>query len=116
VLLVRSFDSGAGMLVQARVAGRDLQQLEADLVEDALLTELWRQVALLHRAGIAHGELVPANCMVDEEGRPWLVDFDQSRVDPDKAALERDRAELLAGLTALVGRERAQRTAEATLV
>ena len=54
--------------------------------------------------------------MVDEEGRPWLVDFDQSRVDPDKAALERDRAELLAGLTALVGRERAERTAEATLV
>jgi membrane-associated phospholipid phosphatase/predicted Ser/Thr protein kinase len=116
VLLVRSFDSGAGMLVQARVAGRDLQRLEADLVKDALLTELWAQVALMHRAGIAHGELVPANCMVDDEGRPWLVDFDQSRVDPDKAALERDRAELLAGLTALVGRERAQRTAEATLV
>jgi glycosyltransferase 2 family protein len=104
------------MLVQARVTGRDLQQLEADTVQDALLTELWRQVALMHRAGIAHGELVPANCMVDEEGRPWLVDFDQSRVDPDKAALERDRAELLAALTALVGRERAQRTAEASLV
>ena len=116
VLLVRSFDSGAGMLVQARVAGRDLQGLETALVEDTLLIELWRQVALLHRAGIAHGELVGANCMVDEEGRPWLVDFDQSRADPDKAALERDRAELLAGLTALVGRERAQRTAEATLV
>jgi membrane-associated phospholipid phosphatase/predicted Ser/Thr protein kinase len=116
VLLVRSFDSGAGMLVQARVAGRDLQGLEAALVEDTLLTELWRQVALLHRAGIAHGELVGANCMVDEEGRPWLVDFDQSRADPDKVALERDRAELLAALTDLVGRERAQRTAEATLV
>jgi undecaprenyl-diphosphatase len=116
VLLVRSFDSGAGMLVQARVAGHDLQRLEAALVSDALLTELWRQVALLHRAGIAHGELVAANCMADEEGRPWLVDFDQSRADPDKAALERDRAELLAALTAMVGRERAQRTAEASLV
>ena len=116
VLLVRSFDNGAGMLVEQRVAGADLRQTEASLVDDALLTELWRQVALLHRAGIAHGELVPANCMVDEEGRPWLVDFDQSRADPDKAALERDRAELLAALTALVGRERAQRTAEATLV
>jgi undecaprenyl-diphosphatase len=104
------------MLVQARVAGRDLQGLEAALVEDTLLTELWRQVALLHRAGIAHGELVAANCMVDEEGRPWLVDFDQARADPDKVALERDRAELLAALTDLVGRERAQRTAEATLV
>ena len=116
VLLVRSFDSGAGMLVQERVTGRDLQALEAAQVDDALLVELWRQVALLHRAGIVHGELVPANCMVDQEGRPWLVDFDQSRAAPDKAPLERDRAELLAALTALVGRERAERTAEATLV
>ena len=116
VLLVRSFDSGAGMLVQERVAGHDLQELEAAQLDDALLTELWRQVALLHRAGIVHGELVPANCMVDQEGQPWLVDFDQSRAAPDKPSLERDRAELLAALTALVGRERAERTAEATLV
>jgi glycosyltransferase 2 family protein len=116
VLLVRSFDSGAGMLVQERVAGHDLQELEAAQLDDALLTELWRQVALLHRAGIVHGELVPANCMVDQERQPWLVDFDQSRAAPDKPSLERDRAELLAALTALVGRERAERTAEATLV
>ena len=116
VLLVRSFDSGAGMLVQARVAGRDLQQLEADLVEDTLLTELWRQVALLHRAGIAHGELVPANCMVDGDGRPWLVDYDQAQAASGTALLERDRAELLAALSAMVGPERAKRTSEATLV
>ncbi|HET9560397.1 MAG TPA: phosphatase PAP2 family protein [Actinomycetota bacterium] len=116
VLLVRSFDGGAGMLVQERVAGHDLQELEAAQLDDALLTELWRQVGLLHRAGIVHGELVPANCMVDQERQPWLVDFDQSRAAPDKPSLERDRAELLAALTALVGRERAERTAEATLV
>jgi glycosyltransferase 2 family protein len=116
VLLVRTFDNGAGMLVQRRVAGHDLGQLEAAQVDDALLSELWRQVALLHRARIAHGELVAANCMIDTGGRPWLVDFDQARAASDGALLDRDRAELLAALGALVGPERAKRTSEATLV
>jgi undecaprenyl-diphosphatase len=116
VLLVRSFDNGAGMLVQRRVEGHDLATLDTAELEDALLTELWRQVGLLHRAGIAHGDLVPGNCMVDPEGRPWLVDFDQAQAASGSAMVERDRAELLAALTALVGPERAKRTSEATLV
>jgi membrane-associated phospholipid phosphatase/tRNA A-37 threonylcarbamoyl transferase component Bud32 len=116
VLLVRSFDNGAGMLVQRRVEGHGLATLDAAQVEDALLTELWRQVGLLHRAGIAHGDLVTANCMVDPEGRPWLVDFDQAHAASGSAMVERDRAELLAALTALVGPERAKRTSETTLV
>jgi undecaprenyl-diphosphatase len=116
VLLVRSFDHGAGLLVSQRVPGADLQHTDPARVDDALLTDLWRQVACLHRAGIAHGELVPANCMVDPDGRPWLVDFDQARAASDRALLERDRAGLLAALTAQVGPERAKRTSEATLV
>jgi membrane-associated phospholipid phosphatase/predicted Ser/Thr protein kinase len=116
VLLVRSFDNGAGMLVEQRIGGADLQHTEPSRIDDALLTELWRQVGLLHRAGIAHGELVPANCMVDPDGRPWLVDFDQSRAASPGAPLEHDRAELLAALGALVGPDRARRTSEATLV
>ena len=116
VLLVRSFDNGAGMLVEQRIGGADLQHTEPSRIDDALLTELWRQVGLLHRAGIAHGELVPANCLVDPDGRPWLVDFDQSRVVGQGPLLERDRTELLAALSALVGPERAKRTSEATLV
>jgi membrane-associated phospholipid phosphatase/tRNA A-37 threonylcarbamoyl transferase component Bud32 len=116
VLLVRSFDNGAGMLVQRRVAGRDLTGLDAEQVGDDLLTELWRQVGLLHRAGIAHGELLPANVVVGEDGRPWLVDFDRARAASDRGILERDRADLLAALGPLVGPERAKRTSEETLV
>jgi glycosyltransferase 2 family protein len=116
VLLVRSFDNDAGMLVQKRVPGSDLASLDAGEVGDDLLVELWRQVGLLHRTGIAHGELVPANVVVDGDGRPWLVDFDQARASSDRALLDRDRADLLAALTTLVGPERAKRTSEATLV
>jgi len=116
VLLVRSFDNGAGMLVLQRVAGLDLASLDAGEVGDDLLTELWRQVGLLHRAGIAHGQLVPANVLAGEDSRPWLVDFDQARAASDRALLDRDRADLLAALGALVGPERAKRTSEATLV
>jgi undecaprenyl-diphosphatase len=117
VLLVRSFDNGAGMLVEQRIAGRDLASLDAGEVGDDLLTELWRQVGLLHRAGIAHGELVPANVLVAEDGQPWLIDFDQAQAAAsDRALLERDRADLLAAVGALVGPERAKRTSEATLV
>jgi glycosyltransferase 2 family protein len=116
VLLVRSFDHGAGLLVSQRVSGADLQHTDPSRIDDTLLTELWRQVGLLHRAGIAHGELVPANCMVDPDGQPWLVDFDQSRAASPGPPLDRDRAELLAALGALVGPDRARRTSEATLV
>jgi undecaprenyl-diphosphatase len=116
VLLVRSFDNGAGMLVEQRVAGRELAGLDPEEVGDELLVELWRQVGLLHRAGIAHGELVPANVLVDGDGRPWLVDFDRARAASDRALLALDRAGLLAAVGALVGPERAKRTSEATLV
>jgi membrane-associated phospholipid phosphatase/predicted Ser/Thr protein kinase len=116
VLLVRSFDNGAGLLAQQRIAGRSLAELDADRLDDALLTELWHQAGLLHQAGIAHGELVPANVMVDQDGKPWLVDFDQGTAAAGTALLDRDRAELLAALGALVGPERARRTSEATRV
>jgi undecaprenyl-diphosphatase len=90
--------------------------MDAGGVGDDLLTELWRQVGLLHRAGIAHGELVPANVLVDADGRPWLVDFDHAQAASARALLDQDRAGLLAALTTLVGPERAKRTSEATLV
>jgi glycosyltransferase 2 family protein len=116
VLLVRSFDHGAGLLAFQRVPGADLEHTDPAGIDDDLLTDLWRQVAGLHRAGIAHGELVPANCMADPDGRPWLVDFDQARAASSAALLERDRAELLAALGALVGPDRARRTSEAAPV
>jgi undecaprenyl-diphosphatase len=72
VLLVRSFGNGAGLLVQQRVAGRDLTDLHSERLDQGRLVDLWRQVAGLRAARIAHRDLGLASVMVDEDGQVWL--------------------------------------------
>jgi glycosyltransferase 2 family protein len=105
ILLVRSFPDGAGLLVQRRVDGRSLQELGVERAGDALLAEVRQQVEALHRAGIAHGQLDPANIMVDGDGRPWLVDFDQAVAGADQQLLDRDVADLEDALAGQAGRK-----------
>jgi glycosyltransferase 2 family protein len=114
VLLLREFGYGAGLLVERRIRGRSLADLDPGEVDDALLAETWRQVSLLHRAGIAHGDLAPANLMVDDRGQPWLVDFDQA-VHAREQEQALDVRVLLGGLGRLVGDDRAKAAAEAAL-
>jgi len=75
---VRSFGNGAGLLVQQRVHGRDLTGLGGEPLDRPRLADLWRQVARLRAARIAHRDLGLASVMVDEPGRVWLVDFDRA--------------------------------------
>lgn len=71
------------------VAGRPLDQHVEDLVDDddrdalATLAGAWRD--LLRRAQaarFAHGDLQHGNVLVDDTGRPRLVDFDSSWIAP----------------------------------
>jgi glycosyltransferase 2 family protein len=94
VLLVRSFGNGAGLLAERRIEGGPLSDLAAAPLDDGLAAELWRQVDLLHEAGIVHGELTPDNIVVDAAGDPWLVDFDQATVSRDQRLQAGDRAML----------------------
>jgi uncharacterized membrane protein YbhN (UPF0104 family)/membrane-associated phospholipid phosphatase len=115
VLLVRSFGNGAGLLVQQRVHGRDLTDLAGGPLDRPRLADLWRQVARLRAARIAHGELGLASVMVDEPGRVWLVDFDRAEAATSQALLDRDLATLLAALDGVADPALVRATAEQTL-
>jgi uncharacterized membrane protein YbhN (UPF0104 family)/membrane-associated phospholipid phosphatase len=115
VLAVRSFGNGAGLLVQQRVAGRDLTDLAGEPLDRPRLDDLWRQVAGLRAARIAHGDLGLDSVMVDEPGRVWLVDFDRAEAAASQELPDRDLATLLAALNAVADRALVHATADQAL-
>jgi tRNA A-37 threonylcarbamoyl transferase component Bud32 len=115
ILLVRSFGNGAGLLVQQRVAGRDLTELDGERLDQARLADLWGQVAGLRRARIAHRDLGLSSVMVDEDGRVWLVDYDRAEAAADQALLDHDAATLLAALDGVADAAVVRATAEQAL-
>ena len=57
-------------------------------------------MASLHQAGIAHGDLGRHSVVVDDDGRPWLVDFDHATAVAPERLLQADLVELLVSLAA----------------
>jgi uncharacterized protein (TIRG00374 family) len=98
VLLVRSFSNGAGLLVQQRVAGRDLTELGDDRLTEPQLADVWQQVATLRAARIAHRDLWLSSVLLDRDGKAWLVDWDRAEAAADDRLLDQDVATLLAAL------------------
>jgi tRNA A-37 threonylcarbamoyl transferase component Bud32 len=115
VLLVRSFGNGAGLLVQQRVAGRDLTELDGGRLDEARLSDLWRQVTGLRAARIAHRDLGLGSVMVDEHAKAWLVDFDRAEAAASQPLLDRDVATLLAALDGVADPALVRATAEQAL-
>lgn len=103
VLLVTSFAGGAGLLVQRRIDGRTLAGLGSDRINDDLIADLRRQVAALHRGGLAHHDLNSDNIMIDRDGMTWLVDFDQAVAGADCRRIAGDDQALDATLAELAG-------------
>ncbi len=115
VLLVRSFGNGAGLLVQQRVAGRDLTNLNGQRLDQARLAAIWQQVAALRKARIAHQDLGLASVMLDERGEVWLVDFDRAEAAASQPLLDRDLTTLLHGLDGVADPAQVRTTAEQAL-
>ncbi len=115
VVLARPTGNGAGLLVMEWIPGQSLAEVPPGQLDDVVLAELWRQVGCLHAARIAHRDLDRMSVMLDDEHRPWLVDFDASEAMAGDRALARDVARLLVSLARLVGVERALAAARAGL-
>jgi RIO-like serine/threonine protein kinase len=108
VLLVTS-SNGAGLLVQERIDGRTLAELDSDRINDDLLADLRRQVTALHHGGLAHQDLSGDNIMIDRDGMTWLVDFDQAIAGADRSRTAGDDQALDATLADLAGLHHSQR-------
>jgi glycosyltransferase 2 family protein len=98
---------GSALLAMDRVDGSSLDLIPVQRVSDAMIGELWTQVARLHRARIAHRSLRAANVVVDGRARPWIVDFSFSELGATQRQIALDTAELLASLAVIAGAGRA---------
>jgi len=107
VVLAGRYGGGSGLLVQRLVPGRSLEERDPAEIADGTLAATWEQVARLHQAGIAHGDLGRHSVVVDGDGEPWLVDFDHAAAAAPERARQADLMELLVALAARFGAARA---------
>ncbi len=114
VVLARG-NGASAVVVLEEIPGSDLTTVPAWSLSDAVLRDVWQQVALLRRARIAHRDLVRGNVLLDPDGHSWIVDFRDGEVGARDAALDNDVAELIASLAVVVGAERAVASAGAVL-
>jgi serine/threonine protein kinase len=87
--LVRVVDldvhEGRPFVVMEYVDGRNLEDYARDEPVGPrraarLVAELTRAVAYLHARGIVHQDIKPRNVLVDDQGRPRLIDFGLARL------------------------------------
>jgi hypothetical protein len=107
VVLAGPYGNASGLLVQRMIRGRSLEDAGAADVSDHTLADAWQEVATLHEAGIAHGDLGRHSVVVDTDGCPWLVDFDHAQAAAPERARQADLVELLCSLAVCVGPDRA---------
>jgi len=107
VVLAGPYGNGSGLLVQRMIPGRSLEDAGPAEVSDDTLRAAWKEVASLHQAGIAHGDLRRHSVVVDDDGRPWLVDFDHATAAAPERLRQADLVELLVSLAASFGPDRA---------
>jgi uncharacterized protein (TIRG00374 family) len=98
---------GAAVLVEKLPDGRPLNTLAPEELTDSLLDEVWRGLAGLQAAGIAHGALSSDRFVVRDDGRVWVTDFSVATAAAPADRRHRDIADLLATSAVLVGPDRA---------
>ena len=100
---VLAFESTEGL--------RTFDQLDVRSLDDATIADMWQQMRMLHRAGIAHEELHAGNLALDHEGKVWILGLEYGEIAAEQLTLRIDDAELLVTMALLVGADRAVRGA-----
>ncbi|MGH3447885.1 MAG: lysylphosphatidylglycerol synthase domain-containing protein [Nocardioidaceae bacterium] len=115
VLLAAEIEHGPPFLIRRHVEGRLLAELAEDEVSDAVLDELWGNVVSLGNQHITHHDLRATNILIDDHGRPRIIDFTFSRIGGPEDQSAQDVAELLVSMASVVGVARAVEAAVRSL-
>lgn len=99
-------------LVMEYIPGRNLQQYaeQHKLTPGqaaALVAQLARAVALAHRHGVIHRDLKPKNILIDQQGRPRVIDFGLARLE-NAWAVHQDVPGIIAGTVQYMAPEQAR--------
>lgn len=98
--------NGTTLIMERRIMGQTLDQLEGREISEAITSRLWDDVSKLHSARVAHRDLRPANVLIDDDGVPWLLDFGFAESAATDRRLAQDVAELLTSMAILIGSRR----------
>lgn len=115
LVAVSQVGSDGMLLAYEAIDGSSLDSVDDEALTDDVLDGLWRLVAQLRAAGIAHRDLRLANLFLGDDGRPRLIDFGFAELAADDLLLATDVAELLASTTPRVGVQRAVDAAQRVL-
>ena len=102
------FEAAPGRWAHAQegIDGKSLDRVDPKRLTNKVLEQIWEQVEIMHDASVVHRDLRCANVFLDDNSKPWLIDFGFSEGSMPEEAKNRDRAELIASLTTLIGAER----------
>jgi undecaprenyl-diphosphatase len=105
--------NGPAVLVIDKLDARPLVEGEEHGLDDATLCAIWKEVAAMRAAGIAHCQLLLDNMILDTNKQPWIVDFAFANLGASARALDKDVAQVMTSLALAVGQERSVSTAVA---
>ena len=100
------------LIYQQPTSAQPLAQVEAALVDDAVLDEIWHQVGVAHGAGVSHRALSAETILIAQDdyagvSTAWLTGWDLGEVASTDIAKRIDSSQLVAATAAVVGPERA---------
>jgi uncharacterized membrane protein YbhN (UPF0104 family)/tRNA A-37 threonylcarbamoyl transferase component Bud32 len=101
----------AAAIVYDHVGGRVLASMQSHEVSDAVLEDLWQQLARLRRNEVAHRRISGRTILIADTGKVWLLDPSGGEVAAPDLAIRADLAQALVGCALIVGADRAITTA-----
>lgn len=86
---------------------RELADIPDEDITDEMIADLWRQLSAAHRVGLAHHAITDRATVIDDDGQPWLLQWEDGEIAASDLVRRIDLAQLLTMTAMHVGPERA---------